>query len=193
MLNDRQKRIAKQVRRMFEEGFLVLDTETTGLGYGSQPVQVAISDHCGNVLLDTLCKPTVPIEEGAAAIHGIHAEHLGLAPNWKEIHPTFARIVSETKTLVIYNASYDLKILGAAFKAFDIIYKLPCAVECAMLLYAEYYGESGRFAGEYRWQKLERACYQQGVKVDGAVLHSAKGDVLATLGLLKAIAEANDG
>lgn len=64
----------------------LLDVESTGLGIHAQAIEIGVTDSKGNVLLDVRLLPTVPIEEGAAAVHGISLEMLGGAVQW----PVFA-------------------------------------------------------------------------------------------------------
>jgi len=61
-----------------------LDTETTGLGDNAQAIEIAIVDADGAVIFESYCRPTVPVEPGAQAIHNIGAEKLEDAPSWPE-------------------------------------------------------------------------------------------------------------
>ncbi|BCC80200.1 MULTISPECIES: 3'-5' exonuclease [Bacillus] len=54
-----------------KSNFLVLDTQTTGLGETDEIVEIAVTDLDGKTLLNTLVKPTVPISDDATMIHGI--------------------------------------------------------------------------------------------------------------------------
>lgn len=62
-------------------------------------------------------------------------------------------------------------------------YALPLEWHCLMDRYAEYHGGPGS-----RWQRLQEACAQMGVE-DTTGWHSARGDALAALGLLKQLAK----
>jgi hypothetical protein len=62
-------------RRVVEEGeALILDTETTGLEAHDEVIQLAIVDMRGNVILQSLVRPTVPVGTEARTIHGITDE-----------------------------------------------------------------------------------------------------------------------
>ena len=101
------------------------------------------------------------------------------------------------RTLVIYNATYDLQILRNMLRAAGsnvgpTDYFQIADVHCAMLEYAAFYGEWNEYRGDYRWQRLETACMQQHVGPIDAPAHSALGDCLRTLALIKAMAAAHE-
>ena len=157
----------------------ILDTETTGLYDDAEIVEISIIDENGGVLLDTLVKPLKPIPAEATAIHGITNEMVATAPTWAAIHEQVAKIVA-SKPLVIYNADYDLRLMAQTAVQYGLT---PIGTEagCAMLTYAEHYGEWNEYKGTYRWQKLTNAAAQQGVVIDGKA-HRALADVKMTLG-----------
>ena len=66
--------------------FCVLDTETTGLK-DAEICQIAIIDHTGEVLFNTLVKPVKPIPSDAVRVHGITNEQVQNAPSWAEVAP----------------------------------------------------------------------------------------------------------
>src|SRR5215471_2455226 len=90
--------------------FIVLDTETTGLGIWSEVIQIAVIDPTGAALLDTLVKPTREIEAGATAIHGITAEVVAAAPTFAEVYPLLCKAIAGRR-VVIYNADFDRSML----------------------------------------------------------------------------------
>lgn len=168
-----------------EGDFVVLDTETTGLdGY---PVQVAVISSSGAVLFDEFVKPPegVTIHPKAQAVHGITLESLKDAPEWDALFDRFCEVVKD-KRVVIYNASFDLGILRSAAKKYGSgLYPWKSA-ECAMEQYAEYNGDWNDYHGNYRWVALTEAARAMGVVVEDE--HTAKGDCLMTLGVIKALA-----
>lgn len=182
----RQTRVINTFKTILEEGGIILDFETTGFK-NAQPVSIGLVHTDGTVLMDSLCKPLRDIEEGAAAIHGIRMEHLGLAPEWKDLHPQFIEAVTAVKHIVIYNAKYDTEVLRNIVKASGLTMPDLPPVHCAMLLYAEWMGMPGYY-GDYQWHKLVVACKQQGATVERA--HHAVGDCLLTLALMKRLVEA---
>ena len=124
-----------------------LDTETTGLGYGSELVEVAVIAEDGSVLLDTLVNPGHPIPPEASGVHGITDAMVADAPAAAEVKARVAEIV-RGKRVVIYNAAFDRRYLDLGSAA---------AVECCMLAYAAIAGEWSDYHGGYRWQRLSAA------------------------------------
>lgn len=90
-------------QRLLRDGFVVLDTETTGLDEAAQIVSIAIIDHTGQVLLDTLVRPTISIPDDVVAIHGITDEMVVDAPTMAHLYDEVRRLLSG-RTVVIYNA-----------------------------------------------------------------------------------------
>lgn len=179
-LNDRKARISEQVQKLLDGGIVILDTETTGLNpQRDEAVQIAVIDSAGKTLLDTLVKPTVPVDPGAYAIHKIGQTELENAPDFADVRRQLEDALLD-KQVVIFNANYDTAILRNM--AFDGFMAAPF---CAMLAYAEFNGEPGRYGG-YKWVSLVNACQAMGVPVRDA--HTALGDCLMTLDLMKAMA-----
>ncbi|TNI58895.1 DNA polymerase III subunit epsilon [Aeromonas dhakensis] len=165
----------------------ILDTETTGLDSQAEIVEISIIDELGQVVLDTLVKPLKPIPADATAIHGITNNMVASAPSWAEIHDDVCRIVS-SKPLVIYNADYDMCLMAQTATLFGLNpVTADTGVHCAMLAYAEFYGDWNNFKGSYRWQRLTNAAQQQGVVIEGQA-HRSLADVRMTLGVIKAMA-----
>lgn len=169
------------------DDFLVLDTETTGLHVG-EIVQIAIVDHIGNTLLDTLVKPVLGIPSDATAIHGITNEMVMNAPGWNVIAPQVMDIV-KGRDLVVYNAKYDRKMMHQSNEHYNlekIEWREIARWWCAMEAYAEYYGDWNSYHGSYRWQGLTKAMFQQNLPTQAA--HSALGNCLMTLALVRKMA-----
>jgi DNA polymerase-3 subunit epsilon len=177
---DRDKAILWARGLTTSSDFVILDSETTGL-YEAEMVQLAVIDPAGEVLLDTLLKPGIPIEEGAARIHGITEAAIADAPTFAMILPALTRVLAN-KRLVIYNAQFDWSIihrlmiaLGAAEIPLPNDLNYP---ECAMLHYASFFGDWSDYHQSYTYQKLPGGD------------HSALGDCCATLLLIKKMAVA---
>lgn len=159
--------------------FVVLDSETTGLKDPVNFVELSIADPDGNALLNTTVRPKLPIESGAAKVHGYTAVDLEGSPSFKEIYPELLDAISGRR-VVVYNAPYDRRVfdtevgmLGA--RGLLSGRYLP-AWECAMGWFAQYVGESGKRGG-YKSQKLPGGD------------HSALGDCQATLKVLEKMAQ----
>lgn len=175
------------VRNVVRRGnYLVLDTETTGLGSDAQIVQIAVIDASGETLLDTLVSPTCDIPPDATHIHGITNDMVLSAPNWRSVHARVANLVM-ARNVIIYNASYDLRLLYQSDNAagVQVLWERIMSPTCAMLAFAELYGDWNEYHQSYRWQTLEKAARYYGLPVNGA--HSALGDCRLTLGVVKAM------
>lgn len=159
-------------------GVVVLDTETTGLSSIDEIVQIAMIDGAGEVLLDTLVKPTISIPLAAWNIHGISDADVAEAPTIAKVQPRIVETIGR-RQLVIYNANFDLTLIRQSLIACglpDLELESLAGVHCAMQWYAQYVGEWNDYWGNYRWQKLPGGD------------HSALGDARATLALLRRMA-----
>jgi DNA polymerase-3 subunit epsilon len=184
--------VAKIAYKWLEANPIYLDTETTGLGGQDQICQIAIIGDDGKALLETLVKPTIPIPLDATRIHGITQAMVAGAPAWKDIWQRVAGILKD-RTVVVYNANYDITLMHQSSRAFGVDdYYWPFNVEtfkCAMLAYAEFYGEWNEYRGGWKWQRLEQACQQQGIPTQDIIAHQAAGDCEMTRRLLHKMAE----
>lgn len=168
--------------------FVILDTETTGLDDRAEICQIAIIDSAGGVLLDTLVKPRKPIPSQATAIHGITNEQVADAPSWLNVNERVWQAL-HGKTVIVYNAEYDFRLLAQSEYACE-----PVAVTdwhtidraCAMLKFAEIYGDWDTYRQAWKWQKLETAARHY--LITAQAMHTALGDCLTTLAVCKAIA-----
>jgi DNA polymerase-3 subunit epsilon len=158
---------------------LFIDTETTGMRLDDQIVELAVVDHEGRVVFQSLVKPTMPIPPKATAVHGITDEMVADAPTFAEIHETVKALLQD-RLVVFYNAEYDMRILRQTGRAHGLEHQGP-DVEwwCAMLLYAEHRGEWDEYHGNYRWHKLGAAAKACGIAVP-ADLHRAAADAELT-------------
>jgi DNA polymerase-3 subunit epsilon len=159
-------------------GLVILDTETTGLGPTDEIAEIAVIDGAGEVLIDTLVKPTRPIPVAAWNIHGIADADVASAPTMADLWSHILAAVAG-RQLVIYNAAYDLTILDQSCMARDmpdLNLDQLVTVHCAMRQYAAFVGEWNEYHGNYRWQRLPGGD------------HSALGDARATLDLLRQMA-----
>jgi DNA polymerase III epsilon subunit-like protein len=182
----------QKAQQWLRENCLILDTETTGLGEDAEIVEVTIIDTAGRVLLNTLVKPRSVIPASATAIHGITNEMVKTAPSWPHVCRSLYDIISGRK-VVIYNSDFDTRILDQTNDNWGITIHFKIerpTFECAMLAYAEFYGQNSERGG-YKWQKLTAAAEQQGVIIEGTP-HRALSDCLTTLGVIKAMAAGSD-
>ncbi|MGQ6610540.1 3'-5' exonuclease [Serratia sp. IR-2025] len=178
----------QKAQQWIDDNCLILDTETTGLGDDAEIVEIAVIDTAGKTLLNTLVKPKSIIPVSAIAIHGITNEMVNDAPSWPEVCSELYPMISGRK-VVIYNSGYDTRVIDQTNEDWGITEHLNIewpTFECAMLAYAEFYGQKSDRGG-YKWQKLTAAAEQQGVVIEGTP-HRALSDCLTTLGIIKAMA-----
>lgn len=190
-MNTNKMAISQRAHQWLDEGYLFIDTETTGLGDDAEIVEICIIDSHGFIMLNTLIKPTKPIPDEAIAIHGITNEMVAFAPAWTDICGAVEELFRRFG-FVIYNADYDIRLIKQTYaingRGSDAApWMLAAHSVCAMNLYAEYRGEPGRFNG-YKWHKLVDAAAHEGVKVEGQA-HRALADCKMTLGIVKALAQ----
>jgi len=82
-----------------------LDTETTGISPNDGIIEIAVLDHDGTVLIDTLVKPIGRIPTDATAIHGITNEMVKTASQWDTVWPEVEAIFNN-RVVGIYNADF---------------------------------------------------------------------------------------
>ena len=168
-----QRAVDWAVRLAGDETVVYLDTETTGLGFDDEVVDVAVVGAGGEVLLDTLVRPSRPIPAGASAVHGLTDLDVAGAPTWDLVYPVLRAILRE-RVVVVYNADFDRRLVVQTCARCG--FAEPAARwECAMRAYADFHGEPGR-GGGYRWQPLERAARAFGIAPGG---HRALADARA--------------
>jgi len=163
--------------------YVVLDTETTGLRRPAEIVQIAIVDHRGDTLLNTLLHPLDSIPPEATAIHGITDEMCLQSPTWPKVKLDVMRIIAG-KSVLVYNAKYDRHMMHCSDEKWGMPptdYHENSEWFCMMELYAEYHGEIHPYYGTPVWQKLTAAMQQMNLPVLKA--HGAEADCLMTLSL----------
>jgi len=166
--------------------FVVLDTETTGLDDG-EICQIAIINHQGETLLDTLVKTVNPIPEQATAIHGITDDMVKDAPLWIDVRNQVIEII-DAKLVLIYNAVYDRRMLHCSDRASRIAhfdYQVNSHFECVMQAYAEYNGHWNDYYQSYRWYPLSHAA--QHFLFSPKQAHTALADCITTLAVINGL------
>lgn len=153
---------------------VLLDTETTSLD--GWPVEVAVLDMSGRVLIDSLMRAPTPVEDSARAVHGITDEELRRAPAARRVLDQLAAVLVGKRVLA-YNARFDRGVLTRAYAA--EVQALPLWREwgCVMELESWHAGQRAD-GGRVRAVRLESA------------EHRALGDCRAALAVLHRL---NDG
>jgi DNA polymerase-3 subunit epsilon len=161
------------------DDWVILDTETTGLGLTDEVIQIGIIAPDGSVMLDSMVRPQNrrSIPAAASAVHGITIEQLANAPTFPELAPRLEEILRGR--IIAYNAAYDRRLVQQT--------ALLCGVrapqsrwECAMRAYSRFVGEWDSRKNDYRFQRLPSGD------------HSAIGDCRATLNILREMAQARE-
>ena len=158
--------------------FVVLDSETTGLGNPIDFVEVGVLSGRGESLFNSLIKPSCRVEPGASRVHGHTMKSLSGERCFFEVYPDLLDALW-AKRVIVYNASYDRRVWDAAVRRLGARATLAGELapwECAMRAFAAYVGERSK-SGGYKHQKL----------VGGD--HTALGDTRATLRLVERMAE----
>lgn len=111
-MNERDHDFYTILRHILEnpEKFVLLDTETTGIGAADQVIELGILDLKGAVLLDTLVRPTCRISPEAMAVNGITEAMVADAPDWKAVWAQ-AEPLLKGKRILAYNAAFDVRML----------------------------------------------------------------------------------
>jgi len=185
------------------DGFVVWDTETTGLDDDSAIVSIGAVDQDGAVLLDMLINPGRAIPRNATDIHGVTDDMVADAPTFEQAYPAIRQALHRRRW-VIYNSEYDTARLRyecerAYLPRLDSLivdetkqwYKYNWRTEpsyenyCVMLEFAQHYGDFNDYFESYTWQSLDTAARYYRIRRDG---HHALGDAQTTLEVLRRMA-----
>lgn len=188
-MNNQQMASSWALDLLNRDDWIILDTETTGMGRNAEIVQIATLDPGGTSAWDSYVKPTVPIEPGATAVHKITDDMVATAPTFDAILPELLKQVG-CRDVIIYGAAFDLRLIQQSAHAVNIYLEFPynqfhgCRVfnnggliQCLMLQYAQFCGEWNPKHEEYQWQKLPGAD------------HTAPGDCRAALEVINTMAQ----
>jgi DNA polymerase III epsilon subunit-like protein len=176
-------RLPGSVRRREEvarpAGYAVVDLETTGTCVESDEIvslAVVRLDAEGVELdrLASLVRPAGPIPGEATAVHGIDDRSVADAPCFSELASEVLGVV-DGAVFVAHNAEFDLPLLEHAFARAGIRYR-PAGIACTLDAFR-------LLEPAERSHRLESLCERHGVPLDEA--HDARGDVLATVALLR--------
>lgn len=149
-IEEQRESCVKLINNFFlnESEYLILDTQTSGLGENDEIIEIAVTNLGGQPLLNTFIKPTVSISHDATMIHGITNEITEHSQSWNDVYKELCNIVGN-KTLLIYNAEFDLSMLRQTCFAHNTV-PAKFKSECIMELYAAYMDSE-------RWYSLEEA------------------------------------
>lgn len=180
-----RRKIAQFTRKLLKKKPIFFDAETNGMDERAEVVQVAAIDHKGSVLLDSLIQPQAPIPFRATEVHGIDNDMVRDALLLPELWPDIESLLM-SHVVVIFNSSFILRVLAQSVRQYNIFPRKPPEVYCAMLLYAEFYGQWDDIREAWVWQRLDEAVQQMELDLtEGMRLHRALDDCQVTRALLE--------
>jgi DNA polymerase-3 subunit epsilon len=155
--------------------WVILDTETTGLDANAEICQIAICNHRGEAVMNTLVKPGVGMTMGAYMVHRISDDDFKNSPMFPGIHYQLQEAM-RGKTVIIYNAKFDRRIIRHCCTTYNLPIIRCKGIECLMEEYSRWYPHYRKRGGGYKWKKLPGGD------------HSAIGDCLAALQVIRKMA-----
>jgi len=175
-----QTKMAQRAAQLLETGFVVIDFETTG--FPSDPkvaiIEVAVIDHRGGVLLNTLVQPGCSIPMRASQVNGIYDDDVVDALPFEALYPDLMALL-DGQIAIAYNHTFEQGIINTVCGRYDMT--APTADwRCAMRAYAMYRDLRG-------FSSLVKACTAEGITIENA--HRALGDCKMTLALMYTMAQ----
>lgn len=165
--------------QLFREGFVVIDTETTGLSARDEIIEIAAVDADGQVLFESLVQPrSGRVPAASTRIHGLTFHDVATAPTWPDVVEQLTTAVAGHR-LFAWNSSFDERMSVQSSRAWGVPHPLP-GFECAMRAYAACRGIG---SGSLR---LERAAFVEGVALEHQS-HRSADDARLTLAVLKCL------
>ena len=152
--------------------YVILDTETTGLGKTDVIIELALIDLDGTILFNSRIQPTKKkrISKESTAIHGITIKDLQGMPYFSEVVEEIYNLLKD-KTVLIYNAEFDERMIDQTTEIDELRY-LHFKSECIMKKYAAFKNNWSEYWNDFSFPKLPSAD------------HSALGDCKAALNVL---------
>ncbi|EPS4382305.1 exonuclease domain-containing protein [Enterobacter hormaechei] len=196
MVNMQKTILAMIIHKWLKSDYVVIDTETTGLGEDAEIIEIAIINMRGEVLLDTLVKPTQPIPPEVTEINHITNEMVANAPAWRDVFQIVLMIISGHKWLA-WNSGFDARMLDQtclctgiyaneqAYYAALVTSRIHTSHIDAKAVYDQWYGEFDEKRKAFKRQSLTTAAARHGVSVEGA--HRALADCKMVLAVLQKV------
>jgi DNA polymerase III epsilon subunit-like protein len=178
----------ERVRKYVELNPLFLDTETTGLSDRDEICEIAIIDLAGEMLINSLVKPTKRIPPSTSAIHGITDDLVKDAPTFGDLLPRLEQIIAG-RTILVYNVEFDEGKIEQSATANGCKFSWEFWArrqepyesnwKDVMELYATFYGDWNEYHHSYQWQRLLTAARQCGIHIP-ETYHRALADAQMT-------------
>lgn len=175
---DRVSAVLWAREQLSQNDWVILDTETTGL-YDAEIVEIAVINHIGEALLNTLVKPSISISAEVTEINGITDALVADTPTFPEVYLRIDAALKD-KQVLIYNSAFDIKILNYCCQ----LHGLPSLMltkrsDCLMEWVAQWNGNWSYYHKDYRY-----------VPLNGG--HRALADCTAAFELIKLMAADSD-
>ena len=162
-----------------------LDTETTGLDGGAEIIEISIIDDEGQVLFESLVRPTQPIPAASSRVHGLYDEDVKTARPWPIVWPE-VRSALYNRMIVIYNEEFDMRMLKQTHGRYKMKWAERFQTFDLLKLYAEFRGEWDSYRRSYRYHSLADAGKHCQIHLPNA--HRSTADTLLTRAVLHYIA-----
>jgi DNA polymerase III subunit epsilon len=187
-MDTRQRReVIYEAQAIILSNPVYLDTETTGMGNYDQVIEIGVIDDQGQVLIDQLVKTHKKIDPAAGRVHGITQEMLESAPTWESVWSQ-AEAFLMNRSIGVYNVEFDVRLIKQSHYPSGIRWSIPEQnFFDIMKLYARFYGDRDPYHHTYRYQSLEQAGRQCGIRLNNT--HRAVDDCLLARALLHHMAE----
>jgi DNA polymerase-3 subunit epsilon len=161
---------------------LYLDTETTGVRFGTDDViDIGIVNGNGIVVMDQLVRPSLGIPADSEAVHGISNRSVARAPRLQDIWGAVSSLVNG-RIVVSYNSTFDEQMLSNAAERRGLAPVAPARWDCAMEAFAAYNGEPSHHRPGFRWVNLGDAARMFGLEQPE---HRAVSDAMLCLELVQ--------
>ncbi|KNH07072.1 Phage protein [Candidatus Burkholderia brachyanthoides] len=151
-----------QAATLLAQSPLFLDTETTGIDDDAEPIEVAVIDVEGTVLLDSLVKPRRSIPAEAQAVNGLSDADVAHAPAWPDVAALLGPLLTD-RFVIGHHADFDRRIITRAYTRHDlspITYRSDCTMELLTGLNGARWpnlGTAAALAGAVRPTEMHRA------------------------------------
>ena len=185
MLYNIKKKYGKFLSQMFSadeewrKNYLILDTETTGVGTTDRIIELSIISLEGEVVFSSLFNPeNLPLADKITEITGIKTDDLVNAPLFKDKADELTDLLS-SKTIIAWNSDFDERMMRHEFSLCGVAEPL-CEYKCAMKMY-----HALRLDNRGRYPKLADSLKAEGIEKIQS--HRAAGDSLDTLSVLKSL------
>lgn len=168
-------------RQILAKNPVFLDTETTGLEKTDEIVEISIVDELGQVLYQSLIKPSQPIPPAASRINHITDVMVQKVPAWPvawmQIRPLLLN-----RLIVAYNSEFDQRMMQQTHLRYRMPWRDPLNFIDLLRIYAQFRGEWDPNRRSWKYHSLENAGKQCGISLPNA--HRATADTVLTRELL---------